>query len=151
MSNDITHIVHVYSVVRTPVQVRNAPDQALAIEAALGLIDWHQQFDRESPGQEWAEEHAYFLVDEAGDEEYVNSQWYSENGTEYQFLAATLDILGNLLAAEPALVSKGICWWCRSSEDDHDAECVAEKGRQAIKLGIELIATRYIPQRKRPA
>tara|TARA_R100000306_G_C4358695_1_gene134138 strand:+ start:312 stop:590 length:279 start_codon:yes stop_codon:yes gene_type:complete len=67
------YTVHVYAIVRVPVKVE-AESQVDAIEKAEAKVDWYTQFDGD---QEWAEENAYYLVDELGDEEYQKSHWYA--------------------------------------------------------------------------
>lgn len=66
--------VHLFPVVRVTVEVE-ADSQQEAIEKAEYGEDFHLRFDR-SADQEWAEEVAYYEVDEVGDEEYSNSHWY---------------------------------------------------------------------------
>ena len=64
--------VHVYAVVKVPVEVE-AETQADAISKAVDSVDWYTEFRGR---QEWAEEMAYFLVDEVGDTDYERSQWH---------------------------------------------------------------------------
>jgi hypothetical protein len=64
--------VHVYAVVRVPVEVE-AETQADAISKAVDSVDWDAEF---RGNQEWAEAMAYFLVDEVGDTYYERSQWH---------------------------------------------------------------------------
>ena len=67
------YTVHVYAIVRVPVKVE-AESQVEAIKKAEGKVDWYTQFNGE---QEWAEENAYYLVDELGDEQHQKSHWYA--------------------------------------------------------------------------
>ncbi len=70
--------VHIYAVVRVKAPNVEAVSQEEAIRNAdvdlYGLFDNHAK-----PGEietEYAEEQAYYLVDEAGDEEHERSRWH---------------------------------------------------------------------------
>ena len=64
--------VNVFAVVKVVVDVE-AETQVDAISKAVDSVDWYAEFRGR---QEWAEEMAYFLVDEVGDTDYDRSQWY---------------------------------------------------------------------------
>lgn len=64
--------VHLYSVVRVPVDVPSATSQLDAITKAEALVDLNRDFIR----GDFADEVVGVLVDEVGDEEYVNTRNY---------------------------------------------------------------------------
>lgn len=66
--------VHLYAVVRVPVDDIEADSQLEAVEKAENGVNLHHELDHY--GNEWAEEIVYAMVDEEGDEEYDNSRWY---------------------------------------------------------------------------
>ena len=76
--------VHIFAVVRVKFKDIEADSQEQAIKIASKDADFHQMFDKylepagvfDAPEIEYAEEEAYYLVDEAGDEEYEKSRWH---------------------------------------------------------------------------
>ncbi|QMI49882.1 hypothetical protein [Burkholderia sp. MBR-1] len=72
--------VHLYAVVRVPIDVPSAASQLDAISKAERSVNLHADFNR----GEYAEEIVGVLVDEQGDEDYLNSRNYvtsKESGT----------------------------------------------------------------------
>ena len=65
--------VHVYAVVRVPVEVE-AESQLDAIHLAQNSRNWNQELD--AGDHEYADEIVGYLVDEDGDPEYLNSKTY---------------------------------------------------------------------------
>jgi len=74
--------VHVYTMVRVTVENVEAACQEDAVKKAIDEVDFNEIFDMRLPlgygakYTEWAEEDAYYLVDEVGDGEYTNSKWW---------------------------------------------------------------------------
>ena len=75
--------VHLYAVVRVKVPDVEAESQKEAIEKAEAQVDLYSTFDWEGlpinggiVAFDYAEEIAYYLVDEHGDEEYLDSKWW---------------------------------------------------------------------------
>jgi hypothetical protein len=73
--------VHVYAVVRVPVEV-DAESQLDAIKLAENARDWDQELN--AGDHEFADEIVGFLVDEDGDPEYLNSKMYDEPVTKVE-------------------------------------------------------------------
>ncbi len=73
-----TYHVHIYAVVRVKVPNVQAASQEEAIRNAD--VDLYCLFDNHATGDEivteYAEEQAYYLVDEAGDEKHERSRWH---------------------------------------------------------------------------
>jgi hypothetical protein len=73
-----TYDVHIYTVVRVKVPNVHANSQKEAIRNAD--VDLYGLFDNHATGDEidteYAEEQAYYFVDEAGDEEHERSRWH---------------------------------------------------------------------------
>lgn len=76
--------VHAFAVVRVKLENIEADDQRGAIKKVMDCktgVDFQKIFDTAiyyfENDVEFAEEVAYFLVDEVGDENYTKSQWHN--------------------------------------------------------------------------
>ena len=72
------HNVHIFAVVRVKVPNVSAENHAEAIKKAGSIVDLHEMFRGDD--SEFADDVDCFLVDEVGDEEFTNSQWYEKDG-----------------------------------------------------------------------
>lgn len=74
--------VHIFTVVRVTVCDVEADSQQQAVRSAIDRVDLNKIFDAKLPPDsgaqytEWAEEDAYYLVDEVHDDDYANSRWW---------------------------------------------------------------------------
>lgn len=70
--------VHIFAVVRVGITDIEAESQEEAIDKAEEMLEPYSMFqDLGGMDTEYAEENAYYLVDEEGDEQYLNSKWHS--------------------------------------------------------------------------
>jgi hypothetical protein len=70
--------VHAFAVVRVKIEGIEANSQKAAIEQVRNDFNFCKKFDKyKSPETEFAEEIAYWLVDEVGDSDYKNSRWHN--------------------------------------------------------------------------
>lgn len=69
--------VHIYAIVRVPVEVE-AENAQEAIKVAEQSCDMHALFNH--PEYEYAEDTDGYLVDEIGDDDYLNTTWYDKHG-----------------------------------------------------------------------
>ncbi len=82
----MTHDIHIFAEVRVKVPGIEADSQTEAIKKAQQeLVNLYQLFDKESPlphvaHTEWNEEFVGFLVDQANDPNYEQSQFYKPDG-----------------------------------------------------------------------
>ncbi len=67
--------VHLFPIVRVKVHGVEADSQEEAIKKAEDSTDFNDLFNK-APDIEYAEEVAYYLVDEVGDEEYERTGWH---------------------------------------------------------------------------
>ena len=67
--------VHLFPIVRVKVHGVEAGSQEEAIKKAEESTDFDNLFNK-APDIEYAEEVAYYLVDEVGDEEYERTRWH---------------------------------------------------------------------------
>lgn len=85
--------VHLYPIVRMKIRNVIAVSQMQAISKAYEIVGAIGTFfDREfGKGEtvdhiEYADEEAYYLVDEVGDSEFINTRFYKSTGTGYELL-----------------------------------------------------------------
>lgn len=67
--------VHLFPIVRVKVHGVEAGSQEEAIKKAEESTDFDDLFNK-APDIEYAEEVAYYLIDEVGDEEYERTRWH---------------------------------------------------------------------------
>jgi hypothetical protein len=75
------HDVHIYTTVRVKVKGVEAESHEAAIATAYEQTNFVALFDRtgEVDTEHDYNEPMFYLVDEEGDEEYLNSTWYEDN------------------------------------------------------------------------
>jgi len=71
----VKYDVHLFPIVRVKVHGVEAGSQEEAIKKAEDSTDFNDLFNK-APDIEYAEEVAYYLVDEVGDEEYERTRWH---------------------------------------------------------------------------
>jgi hypothetical protein len=71
----VKYDVHLFPIVRVKVHGVEAGSQEEAIKKAEESTDFDNLFNK-APDIEYAEEVAYYLVDEVGDEEYERTRWH---------------------------------------------------------------------------
>lgn len=71
--------VHLYPVVRVVVDDVEAENQVEAIKKAEAILDLHSLLSIPDVG-EYADDIDCFLVDEIGDDGFLNSRWYDKHG-----------------------------------------------------------------------